>query len=441
MNSTINSQARLLFSLENSYKIERKTELEDMVNYSPRANAPIHNWFKYREGYSVDVIDNIISKEDRKILDPFCGCGSTLLSSKKNGVPAIGIDINPVPAFVSNVKTRNYSNENLISINEALKTIILSKSNSEIPVPNLSIINTAFHPEILHYLLKLKYRINQISDTKIRDFVLLGFLSIIESVSNTYKEGNGIKYRFTKRTKNGYIRIPLEKWYSENLPSDKCEFVKSRLTNKINSMISDIQRTNYPKTEIEVLKASSQNLSELVKRNSITLCVFSPPYCNCFDYFEIFKLELWLGEFVRSREELRNVRKQSLRSNTNADLQRPVKEFSFLEDFLELVDAENIWSKRILSVIRGYFTDMEAVLKGILESLTPGGRCVIIVGNSAYGGVLIPTDILLAKISEQLGFIVEKITVARHLTTSSQQKKQLQDVKGFLRESLVCLKK
>jgi hypothetical protein len=275
----------------------------------------------------------------------------------------------------------------------------------------------------------------------VRNFILLGFLSIIESVSNTYKEGNGIKYRFTKRTKNGYVRIPLEQWYSENLPRDKGGFVKARLTNKINAMISDIQNTDYPKTDIEVLKASSQNLPELVGSGSITLSVFSPPYCNCFDYFEIFKLELWLGEFIKSREELRNVRKQSLRSNTNADLGRPVKEFSFLEDLLDLVNAEGIYSKKVLSVIRGYFTDMETVLKGVLESLTSGGRCVIIVGNSAYGGVLIPTDVLLAKISEQLGFNVEKITVARHLTTSSQQKRQLEDVKGFLRESLVCLRK
>ncbi|MCK4821221.1 hypothetical protein KA005_35980, partial [bacterium] len=51
------------------------------------------------------------------------------------------------------------------------------------------------------------------------------------------------------------------------------------------------------------------------------------------------------------------------------------------------------------------------------------------------------TDALLAKISSELGFDVEKILVARHLTTSSQQKLKLSDRKAYLRESLVMLKK
>jgi hypothetical protein len=65
----------------------------------------------------------------------------------------------------------------------------------------------------------------------------------------------------------------------------------------------------------------------------------------------------------------------------------------------------------------------------------------MVVGNSAYGGILIPTDSLLAAIGRSLGFSVENIGVARHLTTSSQQKLALEDRKHFLRESVVVLRK
>ena len=108
---------------------------------------------------------------------------------------------------------------------------------------------------------------------------------------------------------------------------------------------------------------------------------------------------------------------------------------------MELLDDKNTWNKRIPQLIRGYFTDMAKTLEEIFKVTKKGGRCIIIVGNSAYGGVIVPTDTLLAKIAQDIGFSIDNITIARHLTTSSQQKIKLNGVKQYLRESLVCLKK
>ena len=65
----------------------------------------------------------------------------------------------------------------------------------------------------------------------------------------------------------------------------------------------------------------------------------------------------------------------------------------------------------------------------------------VVIGNSAYSGVIIPSDILTANIAEGIGFNVENIFITRHLTTSSQQKKDLEPLKNYLRESIVLLKK
>lgn len=436
-----NKQSDLLESLESGFRIERNSIFKDMVNYSPRADAPIHRWFKYREGYSIDVIDKLILGGEKRMLDPFCGCGSTLLSGKKNGIESIGIDINPVSAFVSKVKTRNYSSRELRAIPSLISKIVSSNSKLAIKKPELSILDKAFHPEILDQLLKLKYRLNQIEEEKIREFALLAFLSIIEPVSNTFKEGNGIKYRFTKRTKQGYRRIPLDKWYKSNLPQNKVDFVNRKLCDQVNLMVADNEKTKYPDTNVDVINGDSRSITKYVGKESVSLCVFSPPYCNCFDYFEIFKLELWIGEFVKGYEDLRSQRRRSLRSNINADLSQELKELDFVEDFVELIHVDKVWNSKIPLVVRGYFTDMDKVLREIFEVLRLKERCIIIVGNSAYGGVLIPTDILLARIAKDVGLDVEEIIVARHLTTSSQQKKGLEPVKDYLRESLVCLRK
>jgi hypothetical protein len=436
------SQKVDLEKLEKEFKIEHDSLLKDMVSYSPRADLPIHKWFRYREGYSVDLINRLVGGKEKRILDPFCGCGTTVLSAKINRIPGIGIDINPISVFVSKVKTRDYEAQDIERVKIEVKSILSRKQSKErYLIPSLRILDKAFHPEVLNQLIFIKNCINQIEEEKIRDFIFLGFISIIEEVSNTYKEGNGIKYKFTKRTKDGYKQIPIDVWYRENLPQDKIEYVNRVFSEKISSMILDLQKSPLPKSIVNIFEGDARKINNYVENDSISLAAFSPPYCNCFDYFEIFKLELWLGDFIRDYNDLRERRKKALRSNVNSDLSQNVEGFPYLEQFLDKLDETKLWDRKIIDVIRGYFSDMKEVEKGIYKALEDGERCIIIVGNSAYGGVLIPTDLLLAKIANEIGFKVEKIRIARHLTTSSQQKKKLEDVKEFLRESLVCLRK
>lgn len=94
-----------------------------------------------------------------------------------------------------------------------------------------------------------------------------------------------------------------------------------------------------------------------------------------------------------------------------------------------------------MQVISGYFDDMESLLIEIYKKTIKNGRVAIVVGNSAYGGVIVPTDLLIAEIGEKIGFSVEEILVTRHLTTSSQQRNKLEPVIDYLRESIVILKK
>ncbi len=92
-------------------------------------------------------------------------------------------------------------------------------------------------------------------------------------------------------------------------------------------------------------------------------------------------------------------------------------------------------------MLNGYFADMCEVLKQIHRSLKPGGTCSIVVSNSAYAGIVIPTDLFLAMIGEQIGFKVREIEVERLIITSSQQYKKTEHIKKYLRESIVKLEK
>ena len=106
-----------------------------------------------------------------------------------------------------------------------------------------------------------------------------------------------------------------------------------------------------------------------------------------------------------------------------------------------IIETKKLWSKKIPTVIAGYFDDMELLLENLFLKTKNGGRVAIVVGNSAYAGIVIPSDLLIAEIGKKVGFEVEKIIVTRHLTTSSQQRKYLLDVMEFMRESIIILRK
>ena len=93
------------------------------------------------------------------------------------------------------------------------------------------------------------------------------------------------------------------------------------------------------------------------------------------------------------------------------------------------------------NMLRGYFTDMGKVLENLFEAIDVNGHCYIVVDQSAYVGVIVPTDVILASIAEMKGFIVENIIVCRKAATSVQQRKAFPYLGNTLRESIVCLKR
>src|SRR5262249_3379834 len=94
--------AAILRRINDSVPFRSRSDLAPFVNRKGDAASPIHRWLRYREAYSPDLITRL-SLGDR-ILDPFCGCGSTLLGASRWGSISVGIDINPLAIFAARVK-------------------------------------------------------------------------------------------------------------------------------------------------------------------------------------------------------------------------------------------------------------------------------------------------------------------------------------------------
>ncbi len=435
---TNNELSTKLCELENKYLfINYIKEYKNYVNFSKNIDEPYHSWFKYREGYSKKLISDLIHeinlKENEFIIDPFCGSGTTLLETAFKGFNALGIDINPMSAFIAKTKTLSLSNNEIIELQKYSK--IIEKLEIKNYIKGNEDISKYFNNENFNEIMTINNFIeNIIPKNKIFSILKLTLLTIIEDVSNRKRDGNGLKTRNSKISK-----------------------VIQYYINKLNIIINDIKTTTIQDNLVlECFSDSAFNLSKITKKFSEKYSlspgaiIFSPPYANSFDYFESYKMELRIGGFVDKIEDIKELRKSAIRSFISADKSEDsIPIINMLCDEIEieipkkemLTGKNDNLTKKVPSMIKGYFNDMSRAIKECYDVLPKSKKVFIVVDQSAYLGKIIPTDTLLAYIAEQYGFSVEKLLVCRYAKTSSQQIKRFPYLTNTLRETLIVLKK
>jgi DNA modification methylase len=410
--------------LDKKFNTRWDSSYEYLVNFSQTEDKPIHRWFYYQEGYSPELVTRILDtlnllEKKLFLFDPFAGSGTTLLTSKSLGFRSSGFEINPFSSMMAKAKTSNYSTD---QINMVRKFTIPNYK----PIPNvykkyeLRMIEKLFDRENFEKIELLKQKIVKVSDEKARLLLFTALLSILEKVSNYRKGGNGIKKK--------KVRKKFETF--------------SVFEEKINEICNDLENSQNG-VQPQIITDSCLNMSNY-NMEQIDVSIFSPPYANCFDPFEVYKIELWIGEFVKSYSELRSMRRKSLTSNLNADLKKEITlihRTELLDKIISFLSQKNLWDNRIPRMIDTYFYDMYNVLRMIHEKTTKNGYCVIVVGYSAFGNLPIPTDLILTQTAEKVGFKTKEIIIARNNETSSQQHALLGKYKDYLRESIVVLQK
>ncbi|HEV7864170.1 MAG TPA: SAM-dependent methyltransferase [Acidimicrobiia bacterium] len=431
----------ILESVDGDLLAPARPELAGLVNWGGGGGRPIHRWFHYREGFSPALISEL--RLGRRILDPFCGAGSIMVGAAQQRRSSVGIDVNPLAAFVARVKLTPLRAGDVDAAAAFLDGFEAALPGVEPwPVPALRISEKVFEPAILATVLRLRGLIEERAVTRDqRNFLLLAWLSILQTVGSYFKEGNGIKYRNRQRRTGGYVARPEGRWQRERFGIDQGAFVQATFKAQLAGMLDDVPAWRLGRWGAQrIIEGSSLDEAQHLDPGSFDSVVFSPPYANRFDYFESQKVELWFGGFVDTYDEMSALRKRSLRSHLGAALGRPVVARPEIDALIGMIDPGCYAARaRVPALIRGYFSDMAAILRSCRRVLMPGGRCSVVVGNSAYGGVIIPTDSLIARLGLEAGFDAAAVVPVRHLTVAPQQRNELRGREEWMRESVVVL--
>ncbi len=415
----------LVRGLSEIFPVVDDPSYKSLINFKQNRTLPVHSWFDYKQGYSPELIQKLVNDldipRDGKILDPFNGVGTTLLAADSLGMSSVGLDVNPVAVLASKVKNRAYSREELHFL-ELVLDRFGKKKPEPFARPNYKSLPRIFSEKQLDELLVIRSFVEQQEQHWARSFLLLAFVSVVEPVSNRIKDGNGIKISKSK--------IPVED-------------VFGLFSQKVREMLNDLKLAP-PRGLGQTVFGSilDDKIREQIGHENFDAVIYSPPYANCFDYMEVYKMELWMGGFVQDYSDFAQFRNASVRSHVNSTFS---KTLNHDDDQVAVVSAAlagvKLWNRNIPAMVAGYFDDMTGVLERAYDSLKHGGSSAIVVANSSYQGLIVPTDLLLAKIAQGLGFKVERLLKARDIRGSSQHMARTTAFDGLMRETVIMLRK
>lgn len=264
---------------------------EDAKKYCKGFSTPEACWSRFGAYYAMFPVDfafDVISKHSKpgdKILDPFCGRGTSVYVASVLGRSATGIDINPLAYIFSSVKLKPAPKEKVLA---RLKEIYDSSFAFNKMANNYDeFFKMCYCNEVLKFLLCARENLKWEKD--FIDRTLMAFIAL----HLHDKLGSGLSNQM-KMTKSLSKNYSIQWWKDnglENPPKiNPYEMLRDKIERRYSKGVP-----NYLSSEIKFGDSCAITQKMIEKnKNRFSLLFTSPPYCGITDYFMDQWLRLWL---------------------------------------------------------------------------------------------------------------------------------------------------
>lgn len=372
------------------------------ADYTHKLNAKTgrHGWLRLTPAYSLKIVEELIVNhtQTQRVLDPFCGTGTTALSAVYHGHEVVTTDINPFLIWLSQAKLADYSLQDLAATRKACALALdLVKQEAVTPVsaPPIHNIERWWGAKELEFLCLLKAALLEVTEINSpeRTLLMISFCRALISLSNAAFNHQSMSFKDT--TISDFVfDVDMAGMFVEDV-----QFVLQGASEN-------------PSGFGQVLFRDSRNLTGHVE-GLFDLVITSPPYANRMSYIrELRPYMYWLGFLTNGRDagELDWTAiggTWGVATSRLMDWQRPIGHFKseLLSDALEKIAySDNKNGVVLANYVAKYFDDMWAHFQGLVPTLAAGAKLHYIVGNSTFYGILVSTEILYAEMLTALGF-------------------------------------
>jgi DNA modification methylase len=425
----------------NAAPLSRKRANAEANKLSPEDKAA-HDWYRFVLSFPPHLVREYVNRFglDRKhvLLDPFAGTGTTLVEGKKLGVTSVGIEANPMAHFASEVKTdwkpdpdELLTHANLVSVS-AKAELDAFGIVEDLPVGPLwapaahgnyhtlpeqaykLLLKGSISPRPLHKTLVLLRALEAHRDERFYRHERLALAkSLVSTVGNLHF---GPEVGVSPPKEDAPV---IASWF-------EC----------VQRMAHDLRQLNeLHDTSTQVHFGDARCALEILGPSSVDAVITSPPYPNEKDYTRTTRLESVLLGFLKDGNDLRELKKGLLRSNTRNvykgdDDDRWIASHPQIQCLSEKIEERRIelgktsgFEKLYAKVTKLYFGGMKRHLEAMRRVLKPGAHLAYVVGDQAsYLRVMIRTGQLLGEIAESLGYELISIDLFRtRLATATKE--------------------
>ena len=385
-----------------------------------------HDWYRFVLSFPPHLVREYLQRfgmdSGKRVLDPFCGTGTTLVECKKLGIPSVGIESNPMACIASQVKVDwQVDPDGLLRHAASIAKRVVADLESQ------GIADTGDDLPLFsrdqEALTKLRTLPAEAWKLLLKDSIsplpLHKALVLLEAVDGEKDQrfSQHERLALAKALVFGISNLHFGPEVGVRPPKTDAPVIGTWLKG-IRAMSDDLgELRGRSQTDAVVHHADSRYLSTILEPNSVDAVVTSPPYPNEKDYTRTTRLESVILGFIRSRQDLRALKQGLMRSNTRG---------VYKADHDDLLVANHGEIQRIANAIENrrielgktsgferlygrvtklYFGGMARHLADLRMILRPGARLAYVVGDQAsYLQVMIRTAQLLAEIAASFGY-------------------------------------
>jgi len=348
-----------------------------------------HGYHRYPAKFIPQIVSCLAQKYTREgdfIVDPFGGCGTTLVESKVMGRPSIAVDINPVAVLITRAKITPIDpgkiEKEFIALQKKLEDY---NENIEVNLPKHERIDYWFRPEEKRKLAFIFAEITKIKEQNSRDFFFCGFSNILKNCSIWLQKSNKPTRDFKKKPAE-----PIKTFLRQ---------IKMMLRGNA-QLFELLSEKGYLKVPSKVACTDARTIP--AKDNSVSLIVTSPPYVTSYEYADLHQLTaLWL----ECTKDLSDFRKRFIGTSYHSKKDLSLNS-ALAEDIKEKLLEKN---KKTAEEVSTYFSEMNQVFIEMKRILKNGGKTCIVIGNTSLKGVKILNAEVFVEQLQNLGLKVVDI--------------------------------
>ncbi len=363
-----------------------------------------HSFHAYKGKYYPQLVGALLNmcgvQPGDWVLEPFAGSGTTLVECAMRGVNAVGIDMNPLARLIAEVKTSAVT-EPFSLIEANCRHILATLKNSvstcqwqeagldQFLPENRAYLREWFPPDALAEINACLRAIRKYRYAPSQGICLLALSDNLREISLQDPESLRVLRRKTPPP-----------------PANLLERMTRGVEKRLNAL--ETQRCLAPYCHptaacAHVLKGDARHIGQALQEAALgnirfKAAITSPPYATALPYIDTDRLSLFALGLLQKGErgelewamignrEISDAKRRELETQLMANEHGlPTGVLAHIRNIFQgNIKADSGFRKRnMAALLYKYFVDMQATFTQVKDALEPGGRYIVVIGNSA----------------------------------------------------------